>query len=79
MDREQIKEKILLEKNANLIDILEIASELYAKVLVSTENEDYRISYDYYKISDNTIQDLTEEEKDEIKHFFEINTGNIVY
>lgn len=79
MDREQIKEKILLEKNANLIDILEIASELYAKALVSKEEKNNRISFDYYKISENTIQDLTEEEKDEIKHFFEINTGNIVY
>lgn len=77
LDREKIKEKLLLEKNANLIDVLQIASSLYAKVLVSDEN--YKISYNYFKISEDTIQDLTENEKEEIKHFFEINSEDVVY
>ncbi len=77
MDREKIKEKLLLEKNANLIDVLQIASSLYAKVLVSDKN--YKISYNYFKISEDTIQDLTENEKEEIKHFFEINSEDVVY
>lgn len=79
MNKEEIKEKILLEKNASLIDVIEIAGNYYAKALVNSSDEDYEIRFEYYKIYEDSIFDLNEEELSEVKSFFEINLGNIVY
>lgn len=81
MNKEEIKKKILLEKNANLIDIIEIAGNSYAKaLLVNSESQtNLGLTYKYYKILENTIQDLTKEELESVKDFFEIGLGNIVY
>ncbi len=81
MNKEEIKKKILLEKNANLIDIIEIAGDFYAKaLLVNSENKtNLGLTYKYYRISENSIQNLTTEEIETIKSYFEINLGNIVY
>lgn len=81
MNKEEIKKKILLEKKANLIDLLEIAGNSYAKaLLVNSETENnLGLTYKYYRILENTIQDLTAEELESVKSFFEIDLGNIVY
>lgn len=72
---------MLLERNANLIDIIEIAGNSYAKaLLVNSENENnLGLTYKYYKILENTIQDLNPEELECVKDFFEINLDDIVY
>ena len=80
MNKENLKEKMLLEKNANLIDILEIGGTNYAKTLdLSIGKESGTVKYKYYKIDQNSILDLRPEELEEIKSFFETNLGNIVY
>lgn len=80
MNKEKIKEKLLLEKNSKLIDILEIAGTNYAKTLeISREENLAAVKYKYYKIVENSILDLKQEELEEISRFFEINLGNIVY
>lgn len=80
MNKENIKEKILLEKNASLIDILEIGGTNYAKTLELSNQKDLAvIKYKYYKIVENSILDLKPEELEEIRRFFETNLGNIVY
>lgn len=80
MNKEKIKEKLLLEKNSKLIDILEIAGTNYAKTLeISREENLAEVRYKYYKIVENSILDLKQEELEEISRFFEINLGNIVY
>ena len=80
MNKEKIKEKLLLEKNSKLIDILEIAGTNYAKTLeISREENLSAVKYKYYKIVENSILDLIQEELEEISRFFEINLGNIVY
>ena len=72
MNKEEIKKKILLDKNANLIDIIEIAGNSYAKALrVNAESKNnLGLEYKYYKISENTIHDLTKEELERVKGFF---------
>lgn len=81
MNREQIKEKILLEKNANLVDVIEIAGSSYAKaLLIKSENEiNPSLTYKYYKVLENAIQDVTQEELNSVKSFFEIDLGDIIY
>lgn len=81
MNREQIKEKILLEKNANLVDVIEIAGSSYAKaLLIKSENEiNPSLTYKYYKVLENAIQDVTQEELNRVKSFFEIDLGDIIY
>lgn len=78
MNKEQIKEKILLEKNASLIDILEINNNCYAKALITFEGVT-NIEFKYYKISDDSIKDIEDSELKEVKSYFETNLGNIVY
>lgn len=80
MNKEEIKKKILSEKNASLIDILEIGGTNYAKTLeLSNQKDSAAIKYKYYKIVGNSILDLKPEELEEIRRFFETNLGNIVY
>lgn len=81
MNREQIKEKILLEKNANLVDVIEIAGNSYAKaLLINSEVEtNLNLTYKYYKVLEDTIQDITQEELKSVKSFFEIDLGDIIY
>lgn len=81
MNREQIKEKILLEKNANLVDVIEIAGNSYAKaLLINSEIEtNLNLTYKYYKVLEDTIQDITQEELKSVKSFFEIDLGDIIY
>ena len=81
MNREQIKEKILLEKNANLVDVIEIAGNSYAKaLLINSEIEtNLNLTYKYYKVLEDTIQDITQEELKNVKSFFEIDLGDIIY
>lgn len=81
MNREQIKEKILLEKNANLVDVIEIAGNSYAKaLLINSEIEtNLNLTYKYYKVLEDTIQDITQEELKSVKSFLEIDLGDIIY
>ena len=79
MNKEEIKKKILEEKNANLIDIMELASDCYAKALVNLADDEHEVRFKYYKVDKDSIIDLTDEEMEKIKKVFEIDYGNIVY
>ena len=79
MNKNEIKEKLQIEKNANLIDILEIGNKKYAKALLSLKNNKFNIIYRYYEIEENSIKELNEEEREKIKMFFEKKYGNVVY
>lgn len=79
MNKEQIKEKILLQKNARLVDILEINNSCYAKTLAISKNPTTNIMFKYYKISNEDIEDIKNEELDKVRNLFENDLGNIVY
>ena len=79
MSKEELEKRFLKEKNANLIDIMEFASDCYAKALVNLADDEYEIRFKYYKIDKDLIIDLTDEESEKIRKIFEIDYGNIVY
>lgn len=79
MNKEQIREKLLVEKNAKLIDILDLNNKHYAKTLIMSKGTDFNFEYKYYEILHETIKEINDIELEEIKQFFETNLGNIVY
>ena len=79
MDKNDIKEKLKVQKNANLINTFEIGSKQYAKAILNFKNGNFNIIYKYYEILDNNIKELSEEEQERVKVFFEKKYGNIVY
>lgn len=79
MNKEQIKEKLLLEKKSRLIDMLEINNNSYAKTLIISESNNSNIKFKYYKIKEDLIEDIDITELEKIKKYFEINLGNVVY
>jgi hypothetical protein len=79
LNKEQIKEKLLLEKKSRLIDMLEINNNSYAKTLIISESNNSNIKFKYYKIKEDLIEDIDITELEKIKKYFEINLGNVVY
>ena len=79
MNKEIINEKLIAQKNAKLIDVMEIAGKIYAKTLVVLEDGDSKFEYKYYEINKDNINELDNEKLKKIKSFFETNLGNVVY
>lgn len=79
MDKEIINEKLIIQKNAKLLDIMEIAGKIYAKTLVILNEDNSKFEYRYYEIDEENINELDDEKLKKIKSFFETNLGNVVY
>ena len=79
MNKEVIAEKLLIEKNARLIDIFEIGSKYYAKAIILFDESEFKIENKYYDVTNGNIKELEDDEQDEISQFFSKDYGNIVY
>ena len=79
MNKEIINEKLIIQKNAKLLDIMEIAGKIYAKTLVILNEDNSKFEYRYYEIDEENINELDDEKLKKIKSFFETNLGNVVY
>lgn len=79
MNKEQIKEKLLLERNARLIDTLEINNKKYAKAMIVLKQQGFNFEYKYYEITEDIINEISDSELENVKSFFEKDYGNIVY
>ena len=79
MNKKEIREKLLTEKKAKLIDTLEINSKTYAKTLISSKLHPLGIAYRYYQITETAIYDINNNELEFIKQNFETDDKNVVY
>lgn len=79
MNKKQIQEKLLIEKDARLIDILEINHKKYAKAMIVLKQQGFNFEYKYYEISNDIINEITDSELENVRSFFEKDHGNIVY
>ena len=79
MNKEVIAEKLLIEKNARLIDIFEINSRYYAKTITVTSQNSFKIQYKYYDVTDENVKELDSIQEEEISQFFTKDYGNTVY
>ncbi len=79
MNKEVIKEKILVQKKAKLIDILEINSKCYAKTMLILDTDNFEIEYKYYEIENDIIKDINEDDLEKVEQYFGKNHGLIVY
>lgn len=77
MNREELDEKLLIEKNARLIDEIEFNNKKYVKALKINKED---IEYKYYELLENNLKDVEDEiTLKYLKELNEANYGDIIY
>lgn len=77
MNKKEIEKKLLVEKNVNLIGILEFNKKTYVKALNTKEKT---IKYSYYEIKNDNIKEVEDKQIIEyLRKLDEYDSDNIIY